>query len=122
MINDKRIGKLKKEIKKKIGIIEYIRFNVKTKEGLYLFDINAPGEHHKDKYTKIDEIIEGLKLYDLSEYSIEDILIVGDSKSEPTVIIDDIPYKNEIIDGYMNNPEEPFKNFSDEQLKEISNI
>lgn len=112
MINDKRIGKLKKEIKKKIGIIEYIRFNVKTKEGLYLFDINAPGEHHKDKYTKIDEIIEGLKLYDLSEYSIEDILIVGDSKSEPTVI----------IDGYMNNPEEPFKNFSDEQLKEISNI
>lgn len=122
MINDKRIGKLKKEIKKKIGSIEYIKFNIKTKEGLYLFDIKAPGDSHKDKYTKIDKVIEGLKLYDLSEYSMDDILIVGDSKSKPTVIIDDIPYKKEIIDGYMNNPKEPFKNFSDEELKDIANI
>lgn len=90
MINDKRIGKLKKEIKKKIGSIEYIKFNIKTKEGLYLFDINAPGEHHKDKYTKIDKVVEGLETCDLSEYSIENILIVGDGKTEPVFILGDI--------------------------------
>lgn len=122
MINNKRVCKLKKDIKKKLGNIECIKFYVKTKEGLYLFNFNAPGVHHKDKYTKIDKVIEGLKLYDLSEYSIDDILIVGDGKSEPTVIIDDTPYKDKIIDGYMNYPDEPFKNFSNEELKEIANI
>ena len=90
MINDKRIDKLKREIKNKLGSIEYIKFNVKTKEGLYLFDLKADGIYHKDHYIKIDELVKGLKLYDLSEYSIDDILIIGDGKNRSTVIIDDV--------------------------------
>lgn len=119
MINSKRISKLKKDIKDKIGDIKYIKFNVKTKEGLYMIDINAPGE---SKYIKIDKPIEELITYDFSEYSVKDILIVGDGKTEPVSIVDDIPYKEKIIKGYLNNPEEPFKDFTNDELIEISDI
>lgn len=87
MINSKRISKLKKDIKDKIGDIKYIKFNVKTKEGLYVIDLNAPG---KRKYIKIDKPIEELITYDFSEYSVKDILIVGDGKTEPVAIVEDI--------------------------------
>ena len=90
MINSKRILKLRTEISKKVGQTKYIKFNIKAKEGLYLFDLNTSGEHHKDKYTKIDKPVEGLEIYDFAEYNIEDILIVGNGKLEPTAILDDV--------------------------------
>lgn len=39
---------------------------------------------------RIKNLIEGLEIYDFSEWSIEDILIIGDGKSEPTTILDDV--------------------------------
>lgn len=90
MINSKRILKLRRKISKTVGQTKYIKFNIKTKEGLYLFNLNTPGKHHKDKYTKIDKPVEGLEIYDFAECNIEDILIVGNGKSEPTTILDDV--------------------------------
>lgn len=90
MINSKRILKLRTEISKKIGQTKYIKFNIKAKEGLFLVNFNTPGNIHQSKYTKIDKPVEGLETYDLSAWSIEDILIIGNGKSEPTTILDDV--------------------------------
>lgn len=121
MINSKRVLKLKKEVYKKAGNLIYSKFVVKTKEGLFLFDTNIKGIHHKDKYKPIKEPIKGLIIEDLSEYWIDDILIVTDGKSEPVIILDG-PYAERIADGYTNNPERPFKDFTTDELKEIADI
>ncbi|NLK23189.1 MAG: hypothetical protein GX309_04195 [Clostridiales bacterium] len=90
MINSKRILKLRTEISKKVGQTKYIKFSIKAKEGLFLVNFNTPGNIHQSKYTRIKNLIEGLEIYDFSEWSIEDILIIGDGKSEPTTILDDV--------------------------------
>ena len=43
----------------------------------------------------------------------------GDEKASSVIIPDDIPYSKRIAEGYLNNPKEPFKNFTNEELKEI---
>lgn len=121
MINSKRVLKLKKEVYKKVGNPIYSKFVVKTKEGLFLFDNNIKGIHHESKYKSIKEPIKGLIIEDLSDYCIDDILIVTDGKSEPVIILDG-PYAERIADGYANDPERPFKDFTTDELKEIADI
>lgn len=90
MINSKRISKLKKDIYKIKGNPKYLRCIVKAREGLYLFELNKGIEHHRGCYKAIDKEIEGLEVIECGDYSIENILIVGDGNSEFKVFIDDV--------------------------------
>ena len=123
MISNKRIARLKKEIYKIKGNPKYSKCIVKAREGLYLFQLRKGIEHHKDLYTKIDKEIEGLEVVECSEYSIEDILIVGNGESEPIVFIDDIledipsDVKERFKSSCIKNPDDPYKELSTEDLK-----
>jgi hypothetical protein len=119
MINNKRISKLKRDIYKKVGKLCYSNFIIQAIDGLYLFEMNKGAIFHKDKYIKIDKAIDGLEIIDYKECSIDSLLIVGDGKSEPVIIEDHIPYSERIAEGYLNNSNEPFKDFSNDELKEI---
>lgn len=90
MINSKRMSKLKKDIYKIKGNPKYLKCIVKAREGLYLFELNRDIEHHKECYKPIDKEIEGLEVIECNDYSIEDILIVGNGNSEFKVFIDDV--------------------------------
>lgn len=122
MLNNKRIAKLRRDIYKKVGKICYSKFIVQAKEGLYLFEMNKEAIFHKDKYTKLDKAIDELEIIDYKECSIDSLLIVGDGKSEPVIIEDNIPYAKRITEGYLNDPEDPFKNFTNDELKNISEM
>lgn len=122
MINNKRIAKLRRDIYKKVGKTCYSKFIVQAIEGLYLFEMNKKSIFYKDNYTKLDKAIDGLEIIDYKECSIDSLLIVGDGKSEPVIIEDNIPYAERIAEGYLNDPEEPFKNFSNDELKDISEM
>lgn len=123
MINNKRISKLKKEIYKIKGNPKYLRCIVKAREGLYLFELKKEIEHHRDCYKAIDKEIEGLEVIECGEYSIDDILIVGDGKSEFIVFmedsLEDIPndVKERFKKACLRNPENPYKELSTDDLK-----
>lgn len=127
MINNKRISKLKKEIYKIKGNPKYLRCIVKAREGLYLFELNKDIEHHKECYKPIDKEIEGLEVIECSNYSIENIFIVGDGKSELVVftddVLEDIPndVKERFKEACIKNPENPYKELSTEDLKVLIN-
>lgn len=120
MINSKRVSKLKSQVYKIKGNPTYTKFIVEAREGLFLFEANKGVIHHREHYTKLDKPIPGLEVVDCSSCSIDGLLIVGDGKSEPVIISDDIPYADEIAEGYLNNNENPYKNLSREQLIEIA--
>ncbi|MBS6503853.1 MAG: hypothetical protein KH415_19950 [Clostridium sp.] len=123
MINNKRISKLKKEIFKIKGNPKYLKCIVKAREGLYLFGLKKDIKHHKECYKPIDKEIEGLEVIECSDYSIEDILIVGDGKSELVVFTDDIleDIPNDVKERFkkacFNNPDNPYKELTTEDLK-----
>lgn len=127
MISNKRISKLKKEIYKIKGKPKYSKCIVMAREGLYLFELNKVIEHHRECYKRIDDVIEGIEVIECKEYSIEDILIVGDGKSEFKVFIDDIledipnDVKERFKESCIKNPDNPFKELSTEDLKVLLN-
>ncbi|WP_291650140.1 hypothetical protein [Clostridium sp.] len=128
MISNKRISKLKKEIYKIKGDLKYSKFLVKTREGLYLFQLRKNTENHKECYTPIDNPRDGLEVVECSDYSIDDILIVGNGESEPTVLIDDIleDIPNDVKERFKNscikNPDNPYKELSTEDLKALIDL
>ena len=94
MLSNKRIAKLRKEIYKIKGNPKYSKCILKTRDGLYLFQLRKSVECDKECYVPIDNVIDGLEIIECSDYSIEDILIVGNGESELIVFIDDIKWKN----------------------------
>lgn len=123
MIDNKRIAKLKKEIYKIKGSPKYSKLIVKTREGLYLFQLRKNTENHKECYTPIDNTIDGLEVVECSDYSINDILIVGNGESELTVLMDDIledipnDVKERFKSSCIKNPDNPYKELTTEDLK-----
>lgn len=123
MINNKRISRLKKEIYKIKGNPKYLKCIVKARDGLYLFELNKDIEHHIECYKRIESVLDGVEVIECEEYSIEDILIVGDGKSEFKVfledILEDIPdeIKERFRESYIKNPKDPYKELSTEDLK-----
>lgn len=123
MISNKRISKLKKEIYKIKGNPKYSKFIVKTEEGLYLFNLKKGAENYKEHYTPLDKVIDGLELVECSDYSINDILILGNGENEPIVLIDDIlgNITNDVKERFkqlcIKNPNDPYKELSAEDLK-----
>lgn len=123
MISNKRIAKLKKDIYKIKGNPKYSKFIVKTRDGLYLFEYKKGIEHHKECYKPIDNVIDGLELIECIEYSIEDILIIGNGEKEPIVLIDDISLdipndvRGRFKESCIKNPNNPYEELSTEDLK-----
>ncbi|MBY6931872.1 hypothetical protein [Clostridium botulinum] len=120
MINTKRISKLKRDIKNKYGMQEYAKFVVKAEEGLFLFNLTQnPAIDNQRK--KIEKELTGYKVNDYSNYSIEDILVVGDGRTEPIVIygcLEDDEFRD--IKKYSNKDNViNYSELSKEQLIEI---
>lgn len=128
MINSKRMSKLKKDIYKIKGNPKYLKCIVKAREGLYLFELNRDIEHHRGCYKAIDKEIEGLEVIECGDYSIENILIVGDGKSELVVFTDDIleDIPNDVKVRFKNscikNSDNPYKELSTEDLKALIDL
>lgn len=123
MINNRRISKLKKEIYKIKGNPKYLKCIVRAREGVYLFELKKDAKNHKECYKPIDKEIEGIEVVECSDFSIEDILIVGDGNSELVVFTDDIigdacyDLKKRFKKACINNPENPYRELSTEDLK-----
>ncbi|MBY6836271.1 hypothetical protein FDG50_01845 [Clostridium botulinum] len=120
MISTKRISKLKRDIKNKYGMQEYAKLVIKAEEGLFLFDLTQnPAIDNQRK--KIEEELTGYKVKDYSNYSIEDILVVGDGRAEPIVIygsLEDDDFRG--IKKYSNKDNViNYSELSKEQLIEI---
>jgi len=121
----KRINRLEKELESNIGKLEYIKFIVKTKEGLFLFDLNKDVDEHIEKYAPIADIIPGYYVHDVSEHPLDTILIVGDGKHEPICIIDDYEdLPEEIQESFKKacnkNSSNPYKELTTEELKVLA--
>lgn len=95
-------------------------FIVKAKEGLFQGSIGVM--QNQGDYIKIDKVTEGVKVLDYSEYSIDDLRVIGDGVMDPIVIDCYETYANEIVKGYLNNPASPFENFTNDELREIVKI
>lgn len=124
MISSKRVNKLKRNIEKMYSVIDTHKFIVKAKEGLFLFDQTELKTEEKRK--KINEVIKGIEVFNCSEVSINNILIVGAPGSNKTIIIDDIeedPEGMKILREYFNAANMLiYSDLTNEQLKEIAAI
>lgn len=124
MINSKRLNKLKKDIKKRYSSIDTHKFIINAKEGLFLFDLTV--SNIEDKRRKIEEVLKGVEVYNYSETSIDNLLIVGAPGSRITIIIDDIeddPEGTQILREYFNAANMLiYSDLTNEQLKEIAAI
>ena len=90
MINNRRIQRLKQNIKKTYGSKEFSKVYVKAKEGLFLFNLlEKPGSD--ERRVKIDNESINYDVAEFIDHSIDKILVVGDGRSQPVIIIDDIP-------------------------------
>lgn len=116
MISIRRINLIKRDLIKKNCDGKNTKFIINAKDGLYLVDLRS----EFNKYTKIDFVIKGYKVEDLQEFAIKDILVCGDGRTGPVIIIDDIPEDigglNDMINSY---PEGVQSSILTEALKQM---
>lgn len=118
--NTKRVRRLQKEIYKRKGNPRYSKFIIRASDGLFLFQSSNTVMRGHDKYTLIKEPIQGIQIVDCEGCSIKELLIVGDGISEPVLIEDDIPFADDVAEGYLKDRANPFKDLSTDKLKEIA--
>lgn len=118
IISKSRINKVKKQLESEFGKPEYFKFMIRARNGLFLINLKKKPCDGRT-YIPIDNEMPGLKLYDCSCCNIEEIIVIGNGKNEPSFVLEDIPYVDRIAEGYINNPEKPFQDFEDNELKEI---
>lgn len=123
MISNKRIQRLKQNIKKAYGSKEFSKVVIRAKEGLFLFNLlEKPGSDERE--IKLDEEIIN---YDVSEFpncSINDILVVGDGRAEPVIIygsLEDDDFQ-EVKQYADENNILNYSELSTEDLKKIAHL
>lgn len=125
MINSKRLSKLKKELIKVYKIDDPKKFIIKVKEGLFLYDLNINPIENSQR-VKINKAIKGIHIEDLSNNSIDELVVVSGEGYHLSVIIDDIEGNlegSQVLKDYFN--EANILNYSDlsrEQLIELSDL
>lgn len=125
MISSKRVNKLKKDINMIYKKASETTFIIKAKEGLFLYDLTKNPLIESQK-KQIEKPIRGIEIEDISESSIENIVVVAGEGYHLNVIIDDIeddPEGKRIFKEYfIENNILNYKNLTNEQLKEIAAI
>lgn len=124
MINNKRIQRLKHNIKKVYGSKEFSKVAIRAKEGLFLFNLlEKPGSD--ERRIKLDMEIANYDVSECTNHSIDKILVVGDGRIQPVIIIDDIPEDDDFQQLKQYADENNILNYSElstEDLKKIVDL
>lgn len=124
MINNKRIQRLKHNIKKTYGSKEFSKVAVRAKEGIFLFNLlEKPGSD--ERRVKIDKEIINYDVAEFIDHSIDKILVVGDGRSQPVIIIDDIPEDDDFQELKQYADENNILNYSElstDDLKKLADL
>ncbi len=124
MISNKRIQRLKQNIKKAYGSKEFSKVVIRAKEGLFLFNLlEKPGSD--ERRVKIDKESINYDVAEFTDHSIDKILVVGDGRSQPVIIIDDIPEDDDFQELKQYADENNILNYSElstDDLKKIADL
>ena len=123
MINNRRIQRLKQNIKKTYGSKEFSKVYVKAKEGIFLFNLlEKPGAD--ERRIKLNDEIINHEISEFTDYSINEILVVGDGRVEPVIIygaLEDDDFQN--VKQYADeNNILNYSELSTDDLKKIADL
>lgn len=124
MINNKRIQRLKQNIKKAYGSKEFSKVVIRAKEGLFLFNLlEKPGSD--ERRIKLDTEIVNDDISEFTDHSIDKILVVGDGRAQPVIIIDDFPEDDDFQELKQYADKNNILNYSElstDDLKKIADL
>lgn len=123
MINNRRIQRLKHNIKKAYAPKEFSKVVIRAKEGLFLFNLfEKPGS--AERRIKIDKEIINYDVSEITNHSIDKIIVVGDGKTQPVIIVKDGPKDDEFerVKQYADKGILNYKDLSNTELMALSNI